>query len=169
MHIGSIQARHTSGSVGGQQIDEFRRHCQLASVCSNMAQKQSFCFEQRRAQASGTRPGDHFEIRRERVRHERNMPWPDHRGLGGKSSVLRRRGGSSVWNAASRAWKTRGTITTIFSLLRSSATLCVQMIFERQRRTRRKSAAVTERIRSTQEFVLQNMRSVRHKSSSKAK
>ena len=32
-----------------------------------------------------------------------------------------------------------------------------------------KSAAVTERIRSTQEFVLQNMRSVRHKSSSKAK
>ena len=32
-----------------------------------------------------------------------------------------------------------------------------------------KSAAVKERIRSTQEFVLQNMRSVRHKPQAKAK
>ena len=42
MHIGSIQARHTSGSVGGQQIDEFRSIANLLRCAATWHKNRAF-------------------------------------------------------------------------------------------------------------------------------
>ena len=124
---GSARARRSGGSL--EQTDEIHNIAKLLR-CAGTRHK-----TRAPDSSSGARwllglQSDYYEIRGGRARHQRGMPRPDHRGVGERNLVPRRRGSSLVSVQG-------GTNTMIFSLLRCSRTLHIQMIFEWQRCTRR--------------------------------